>query len=285
MVRYLVVYPIWHDEAFLAVNFLDRGYRDLLRPLEYAQVSPILFLWIELTVVRLLGFSEWSLRLFPALCGLASVILFRHLAVRLLRGIPLVLAVGIFATAFCPVRHSAEIKPYASDLLASLILLTLAVGWWRVPTRSRAWWALAAVVPILLAVSYPAVFVAAGLSVALAPTVFRLGVRRVRFAFLVYNVILIASFLSIYFAATVFQSSALREGYRWGYWHAAFPPWAEPLCQVRSGIELSATPVESRHECGLSLSPGDVCPPSDAARRDSSRDHRRGWPARSAGLL
>jgi hypothetical protein len=55
--------------------------------------------------------------LFPALCGLASVILFRHLAVRLLRGIPLVLAVGIFATAFYPVRHSAEIKPYASDLL------------------------------------------------------------------------------------------------------------------------------------------------------------------------
>src|SRR5271168_3925438 len=77
LVRYLVVYPIWHDEAFLAVNFLDRGYRDLLRPLDYAQVSPILFLWIELTVVRVLGFSEWSLRLFPAICGLASVILFR----------------------------------------------------------------------------------------------------------------------------------------------------------------------------------------------------------------
>jgi hypothetical protein len=153
--------------------------------------------------------------LFPALCGLASVILFRHLAVRLLRGIPLVLAVGIFATAFYPVRHSAEIKPYASDLLASLILLTLAVRWWRVPTRSGAWWALAAVVPILLAVSYPAVFVAAGVSVALAPMAFRLGVRRVRLAFLVYIVILIASFLSIYFAATVFQSSALREGYRY----------------------------------------------------------------------
>ena len=90
-------------------------------------------------------------------------------------------------------------------------------------------------VPILLALSYPAVFVAAGLSVALAPTVFRLGVRRVRLAFLVYNVVLIASFLSIYFSATVFQSSALREGYRWGYWHAAFPPWAEPW-KYRSGF-------------------------------------------------
>ena len=80
LVRYLVVYPIWHDEAFLAVNFLDRGYLDLLRPLDYSQVAPILFLWIELTSVRLFGFSEWSLRFFPAVCGLASVFLFRHIA-------------------------------------------------------------------------------------------------------------------------------------------------------------------------------------------------------------
>ena len=40
LVRYLVVYPIWHDEAFLAVNFLDRGYRDLLRPLDYCAGQP-----------------------------------------------------------------------------------------------------------------------------------------------------------------------------------------------------------------------------------------------------
>jgi hypothetical protein len=252
LVRYFVVYPIWHDEAFLAVNFLDRGYRDLLRPLDYAQVSPILFLWVELTVVRLLGFSEWSLRLFPAVCGIASVILFRHVAARILRGVPLLLAVGIFATAFYPVRHSAEVKPYASDLLASLLLLALAVEWWRAPTRSREWWALAALVPILLAISYPAVFVAAGVSVALAPSVFRLGLMRVRLAFLVYNVALVASFLSIYFGATVFQSSALRDGYRWGYWHQAFPPWSEPwklmfwLLDVHAGNAL-AYPLGGEH--------------------------------------
>jgi hypothetical protein len=68
MVRYLVVYPIWHDEAFLAVNFLDRGYRDLLRPLEYAQVSPILFLWIELTVVCL-DFRNGLCDCFPRYAG------------------------------------------------------------------------------------------------------------------------------------------------------------------------------------------------------------------------
>ncbi len=174
LVRFLVVYPIWHDEAFVAVNFLNRGYLDLLRPLDYYQACPILFLWIELTAVRLIGFSESALRLFPFICGLASVLLFRHLAARLLRGIPLLLAVAVFATAFYPIRHSAEVKPYASDLLASLILLALAVEWLRTPEQSRWWWALSLVVPILLALSYPSVLVAAGLAVALAPKVSRL---------------------------------------------------------------------------------------------------------------
>ena len=167
LVRYLVVYPIWHDEAFLAVNFLDRGYLDLLRPLDYSQVSPILFLWIELTAVRLLGFSEWSLRLFPAFCGLMGVFLFRYVAARLLRGMAVVFAVGVFATAFYPIRHSAEVKPYSSDLFSVLVLLSLAVTWWRSPGQSRWWWILCVVAPVLLALSYPAIFVAAGLSVAL----------------------------------------------------------------------------------------------------------------------
>ena len=245
LVRYLVVYPIWHDEAFLAVNFLDRGYLDLLRPLDYSQVAPILFLWIELTSVRLLGFSEWSLRLFPAVCGLASVFLFRHLAAKLLRGVALLFAVGVFATAFYPIRHSAEVKPYASDLVSALILLALAVSWWRRPQRSRYWWLLSAVVPVLLALSYPAVFVAAGVSLALGPAVVRQNRRPVRLAYLVYNVILVAAFLALYFGCTEIQSTALRSFYRYGYWRESFPPLTQPwkvpgwLIGVHTGTTLA----------------------------------------------
>ena len=56
--RYAMDYPLWWDEAFVAVNFIRRDYLDLLRPLDYGQVCPILFLWAELTMVKLLGFSE-----------------------------------------------------------------------------------------------------------------------------------------------------------------------------------------------------------------------------------
>jgi 4-amino-4-deoxy-L-arabinose transferase-like glycosyltransferase len=228
LVRYLVVYPIWHDEAFVAVNFLNRGYLDLLRPLDYYQACPLLFLWIELTAVRIFGFSEFALRLFPAICGLASVLLFRHMAARLLRGIPLLLAVAVFATAFYPIRHSAEVKPYASDLLASLTLLTLAVEWLRRPDQGRWWWALSLVVPPLLALSYPSVLVAAGLFIALAPKVSRVRRRAVRLAFLTYSAVLAVSFVGLYFAFTVVQTNALRSAYRSGFWRESFPTWDEP---------------------------------------------------------
>ena len=55
LVRYLVDYPIWHDEAFLACSLWDRDYVDLLRPLDYGQVAPWLFLVIERAIVIALG--------------------------------------------------------------------------------------------------------------------------------------------------------------------------------------------------------------------------------------
>ena len=137
VVRYLMDYPLWWDEAFLAVNFIRRGYLDLLRPLDYSQVCPILFLWIELTVVKLAGFSEWSLRLFPLACAGASVVVFRHVAGRVVRGVPLLLAVGIFAVSFHPIRHAADVKPYASDLLVALVLLVPVFAWLARPGPDR----------------------------------------------------------------------------------------------------------------------------------------------------
>ncbi len=164
LIRYLLRFPLWGDEAMLAMNFLDRDYAGLMQPLDFHQVAPLLFLWIELTAVKLLGFHEWSLRLFPLLCSLASLFLFHRLARLLLRGTALVLAVGIFAVTYSGLRYAAEMKPYGGDLMISTLLLLLAVRWWRQPDDTRWLWALAAVVPLALGLSYPAVFVAGGVS-------------------------------------------------------------------------------------------------------------------------
>ena len=167
LVRYLLRFPLWEDEAFLAVNLLDTDYRRLLEPLGYVQVSPVLFLWIEWTLTRWLGFSEYSLRLFPVVSSVAGLFLFRHLAGRFLKGAPLVLAVGTCAVAYPAIRYAAEVKPYGSDMTVSAVLLILAVEWFRRPDRQRWLWALLAAAPLAVWLSYPAVFIAGGISLSI----------------------------------------------------------------------------------------------------------------------
>ena len=171
LTRYLLRFPLWEDEAGLSANLLDRGYGELLQPLHYCQVAPTLFLWGQLTVVKLLGFHEYSLRLVPFLSGLASLTLFRHVAARLLRGATLVLAVGLFAVAYPMTRYAAEAKPYGCDLLLSLALLALTVQWLRRPDQTRWLWGLAGLVVPAVGYSFPAIFMAGGVSLTIAAAI------------------------------------------------------------------------------------------------------------------
>ncbi len=227
-VRYLLRFPLWQDEAYLAVNFLDRGYLDLTGPLENRQVAPIGFLWVQHSLVQLLGFSEYALRLFPFLCGVGSLLLFRHLAGRLLRGTALVLAVGFLAVAYAAIRYSAEAKPYSCDLLVSLGLLVLATGWWQQPERTGRLWALVAVVPLAIFFSYPAVFTAGGLGIAIAVRLWRAGTRRGWLAWFVYGLMLVGSFAALLAVSAGSQSDRSRE-FIVGLWPNLFPPLDAPL--------------------------------------------------------
>ncbi len=172
VLAYLLRLPLFTDEAKLAVSLLDRGYAGLLEPLAHQQIAPFLFMWIQKTVTLVFGFSEYSLRLVPVLAACAGVLLMRHLARRLFHGTPAVFAMALFAVSYYPIRHGAELKPYATDLLASLVLTVLAVEWLRDP-RPRRLWLFAAVAPVAVAMSYTAVFVAAGILAALAIPLWR----------------------------------------------------------------------------------------------------------------
>lgn len=220
--RFALNSPLWWNEAFVAANFLRRGYLDLLRPLDYGQVCPILFLWAEKAITDAFGFAEWTLRLYPLLCGSASVVLFDRLARLLAPGRARLLAVGIFAVAYHPIRLSAEAKPYASDLLASLLLLWLAAGWIRDRGRSARMWALAGVAPIALAMSHPAAFVAGGVILATGPAAWGTARRRDRVAWLVLCGSTVGSFLLLYALYTGAQGAATLAGMR-DYWSGAFP--------------------------------------------------------------
>ena len=227
LLRYLMCEPMWGDECMLASNFLERGYGELLKPLDFGQICPPVFLWIELFLVRLFGFHEWSLRLFPLLCGLASVWLFQHTASRLLKGWQFLLAVAVFSVSYYPIRHAAEVKPYASDLFFSLVLIALAVEWLRKPEQTRWLWALVGVAPLAMTISYPAVFVAGAVSLALVMIVLQQP-KRTWLAYAVFNLAVAATFLGPVMGVAKQQeqhSTGIKE-----MWQAGFPPSAtKPL--------------------------------------------------------
>ena len=249
--RYLMNFPLWEDECFLVVNYIDRGYLELLEPLRYHQVAPVFFLWIELTAVKLFGYHEFALRAFPFVCSIVGLFLFIHLAKRLLSGPALVIAVGIFAVSYPNMRYAAEAKHYASDMLVGLLLLTMCVEWWHCHTstteeirhRPGRWlWGLVIFLPVAIGLSYPAVFSAGAVSLFVAITLLnhettdgesaisRIGslFKQKRFhTWLTYNVILLGSFLAVLMFAAKEQSSAELD-WMSQYWSNAFPPVSTP---------------------------------------------------------
>ncbi len=227
LVRYLLRFPLWEDECMLVTNFLDRGYLDLLRPLNYCQVAPTLFLWCELTVIKLFGFSEYTLRLVPFLCGIASLFLFRHLAGLLLRGTALVVTFGIFAVAYPPIRYTAEAKPYGCDLFLALLMLTLLVHWLRRPGENRWLWGLAALIVPAVGFSFPALFIGGTVSLIVAYMLWSSD-RRGVWPWLVFNGLLVGSFV-VMLAINHMAVGRANQTRMEGMWMDAFPPLLHPL--------------------------------------------------------
>ena len=223
VVRFGLVYPLWRDEAYVAVNLLTRDFASLTRPLDYQQVCPLGFLWVEKAISELLGFSEWSLRLLPTLAAIASLFLFRHVAGRLLRGTGLVIAVAFLAIAYTPIRHGGEIKPYATDFLVALGLIVLAVEWLRAPDRTRFLWALAAIGPLAIGLSNPAVFIVASVGLVLVVPVWKARSSRVIVPFGLYVLGTLATFLVLLRWVNGPQSDSVMSWMR-VYWAGAFPP-------------------------------------------------------------
>ena len=213
-------------------NLLDRGYLELSEPLNYWQICPVGFLWLELAVSRAFGFCEYALRLPSFVCGVAGLFVFRHMAGRLLKGTSLLLAVGIFAVAYPLIRYSAEAKPYGIDMFLALVLFTMAIEWWLGGVGHGRWlWAMAVLAPAAILLSYPLVFVAGGVSLFVAYVLYRDPQRRGWTAWVVFNLALLGAFAAIYLISIQPQSSSELSSMR-TYWDRGFPPIGEPLGMI-----------------------------------------------------
>ncbi len=250
--RYLLVFPIWGDEALLALNFIRSDYRDLAQRLENCQIAPVLFLWTERAAFVHLGPGELSLRLAPFAAGVAGLFLFWRLAGLVVGPLARLFAVGFLAVAIWPVSMCTLIKPYSFDLLMPLLLLLPAARWLKTPHQTRWLATLTAVTPLALLASNPAVFVAGGVWLALARTVWNRG-WAARGWFAAFGVAMLVGFGLAYQVGLgqlgTPAAGADTRGGMTAYWSNGFPP-PSPLAFARwfaleTTGQMTAYPVGS----------------------------------------
>jgi hypothetical protein len=165
---YLADTGLYLDEILLSYSILDVPLLDLLRPLPLDQVAPLGFLLVERAAITIFGRQELALRLFPFLCAIVSLLLFRRLAERALTGAGPTVALGLFAIGFPFIRYAAVVKQYELDVMAAILLLLIAFNLRDHPVSTARLLLLGLVSFMVIGFSQASVLVMAGLGSALA---------------------------------------------------------------------------------------------------------------------
>jgi len=122
--QYLAGRSLWLDETALAVNIKERGFAELLKPLEYNQVAPIGFLYLEELSTRLFGMNEYALRLVPLLASIGALVLFFFLVKRVINIRVAMVATWLMALPYPLIYYANELKQYSLD-----VFVFVAVFW------------------------------------------------------------------------------------------------------------------------------------------------------------
>ena len=164
--HYLRNPSLWHDEAALVVNVLEKSFMELLGPLRFSEAAPPLFLWMEKSAVLVLGESLFALRFLPVAASCGALLLFVFVARRTLSPAATPWAVLLFAVSDRLLWHACEAKQYSLEVFVAVLLMAvwLATSGW---THGRRAFVFALLAPSLLCVAYPAAFLYGGVLVAL----------------------------------------------------------------------------------------------------------------------
>ena len=225
--QYLTGRSLWVDEAMLALNIVSRNFAGMFKPLDYDQGAPIGFLLVEKTFNMILGKNEFALRLFPLLVGLFSLWLFYLLLKRVTSGAGLLTALALFAVNPQLVYYSSEVKQYILDAAVALSLLLIAAPALTGSPRKKdfAWLTLAGMLALWF--SHPALFVLAGIGLALVI----LTLQRRDYSSLRSTIGMgILWLLEIAFLYLLVLKDLSQNAYMRDYWQGGFlpmPPWSD----------------------------------------------------------
>lgn len=119
------------EEASIALNLVNKSFLELAGPLDPAQFAPLGFLWLERLAVILFGGSEYSLRLFPLLVSIISILLFYKVSSYFLDKTSTLLALFIFSISNVLIYYSSEAKQYSFDVFTTVWLYYLVLKFYQ----------------------------------------------------------------------------------------------------------------------------------------------------------
>ena len=154
------------DEAQLSLNLISRSYSGLFDQLDFNQAAPPGFLLIQKLAFVSLGPSEYAFRAFLLLSSLVSLILFYVVARNLFDKKTGLLALILFTISEPLLFYAATNKPYSIDVAVALTLYA-AMLYSEERLGARETILLAAAGALAVWLSYPAVFVLAGIGIVL----------------------------------------------------------------------------------------------------------------------
>lgn len=154
---------MWGDEAVIARNVLMRNFWQLLRPLDYDQMAPLLFLEMEELFSQIIANFGYALRFFPLLCFIGTFVGFVKVCKILVKNPLLTLfALSILGWNYRIIFYSVEIKQYMGEVLVTTWLLYFLLKPYQTESRKITTLSIVGCISIFLSSVAPILLLSAG---------------------------------------------------------------------------------------------------------------------------
>ncbi len=242
--HYLATPSFWFDESALMTNIINRGFVDLLGPLDGQQAAPPLFLWMLRALYDTFGCTELSMR-FPAFVGgiLTTCLCWVWARQYISRTASLVL-VMLAGFSMHGLELANEVKPYTLDAMWTILILYAGGRLLRNdPSRLR----MAAMISLAMLgpwASFPAVFALFGVGIAWIVEAKRLRNPLLISGLLVYGLIGVCSCLAFWNLVGRHQhSNELAAWWNNYFWDFSSPSRAVlwPFGRLRGIVDYATT--------------------------------------------
>src|ERR1041384_7072187 len=128
---------LWLDEAWVANSVQSPTLHEAFYYDDWLQTTPPLFVVVSRVITTLFGTSNVAFRVFPAVAGIISILLFGFIALRLLKPNYALMATALFVFNPRLILYSQSLKQYSTDVLSTVIFIV--VGYMYMAKRSDRW--------------------------------------------------------------------------------------------------------------------------------------------------